>query len=223
MCKSIMILLPYIRCQNEVQGCNWLSPGKLVCYFQPFCMLCCHRIYNTDKCFVRSKETMTSGKKISFQPCFTHMLRKHTIHDTSIQCKVVIITVHICIPRTILNFECMIQTVRHRFVRSENTEVFIFFIQCKDVTHISTKLNHILCLSLTRNNIFYTILTEIWETKIFQKKTTVCMWVSTHTSISLRSHINDLLFYTSVFIEEFFRFVTKHPFSQLIQMLWFFH
>ena len=49
------------------------------------------------------------------------------------------------------------------------------------------------------------------------------MWVSTHTSISLRSHINDLLFNASVFIEEFFWFVAKQPLSQLIQMLWFFH
>ena len=27
-------------------------------------MLCCHRIYNTDKCFIACKESVTSGKKI---------------------------------------------------------------------------------------------------------------------------------------------------------------
>ena len=32
MGKSIVILLPYIGCKNQVQGSNGLSPRKLITY-----------------------------------------------------------------------------------------------------------------------------------------------------------------------------------------------
>ena len=90
MCKSIMILLPYIRCKNEVQGSDRLSPGKLVADFQPFCVLSGHGVNDTDKCLITCEESVTACKKISFQPSLTHMLTEHTVHDTSVSCKTVI-------------------------------------------------------------------------------------------------------------------------------------
>ena len=128
MCKSVVILLPYIRSKDKVQRSDWLSPGKLVCNFDPFSMLCCHRVNYTDECFVRSEESMTTCQQVSFQPSLAHMLRKHTVHDTAVCSKVVIIAVHICIPRTILYFKCMIQTVGHRLIWSKDTEVLVLFI-----------------------------------------------------------------------------------------------
>src|SRR5699024_1611311 len=68
MSKSIVVMLPYIGGQDKVQRGDRLSPGKLVADFQPFCVLSCHRIYNTDKCFIPCKEAVASGEKISFQP-----------------------------------------------------------------------------------------------------------------------------------------------------------
>ena len=83
MCKSVVILLPYVRSQDEVQGSDRTSPSKLVTYFQPFCMLCSHGIYDTDKSFVTSEETVTTREKVTLEPSLAHMLTQHTVHDTS--------------------------------------------------------------------------------------------------------------------------------------------
>ena len=65
MGKSVMILLPYIGCQDKVQGRDRLSPGELVRHLKPFCMLCCHGVNNTDKRLIACEETVTAGEKIS--------------------------------------------------------------------------------------------------------------------------------------------------------------
>ena len=111
MCKSVMILLPYVGCQDEVKGSDRLSPGKLIADLQPFCMLSCHGINDTDKCLIACEETMTSGKQITFQPSLTHMLTKHTVHNTSISGQTIIIVNQLCVPVTVLSLEYTIQTV----------------------------------------------------------------------------------------------------------------
>jgi len=65
MCKSVVVLLPYVGCKKKVQRSDLLSPWKFGCNFQPFCMLSSHRVYYTDKCFVRSEESMTTCQEIS--------------------------------------------------------------------------------------------------------------------------------------------------------------
>ena len=68
-------------------GClqeSWLQT------FQPFCVLCCHGVYDTDKCFIACEEAVASGEKISFQPAFAHMLAEHSVHDTAVSCQAVV-------------------------------------------------------------------------------------------------------------------------------------
>ena len=60
MSKSVVVLLPYVGCQDEVQGCDGLSPGKLIANFQPFCMLGCHGVNDTDEGFIACEEAMTT-------------------------------------------------------------------------------------------------------------------------------------------------------------------
>ena len=89
--KSVVVLLPYIGSQDKVQGSDWLPPGKLVGNLQPFCMLRCHGVHNTDKCLIACKETMASGQQVAFQPALAHMLAEHAVHNAPIPCQAVVI------------------------------------------------------------------------------------------------------------------------------------
>ena len=220
--KSVVVLLPYIGGQDKVQRCDRLSPGKLIADFQPFCMLCCHGIHDTDKRFVACKESMTSGQKISFQPSLAHMLAQHTVHDTAVSCQAVVGRQKLCVPVTVRRLKSTVQTVGHRLIRSENTEILALLVQTEDVTHISAQLDHILCFRFSGFHLD-SVITEIRQTKIFQQQTAVCMRVRAHTRISLRSQLCDFRFQTSVLVKQFFRMVTFHPLFQLLQMFRFLH
>ena len=89
--EPVVVLLPYIGGQDKVQGSDWLPPGKLVCYLQPFCMLCRHGIHDTDKCFIACKKAMAASQQVAFQPAFAHMLAKHAVHDAAVPCQAVVI------------------------------------------------------------------------------------------------------------------------------------
>ena len=150
------------------------------------------------------------------------MLAEHTVHDTSVSCKAVICIKHFCVPVTFLIFKYFVQTVGHTFVWSKDTEVFVFFIQFEDVTDVSAEFDHILSFCLARLY-FDAIITEIRKTKVFQKKSAVCMWVSTETCISLRSQFSQFRDQASVFIEQFLRTIAFQPFFQKFKMFWFLH
>ena len=150
------------------------------------------------------------------------MLAEHTVHDTSVSCKAVISIKHFCVPVTFLIFKYFVQTVGHTFVWSKDTEVLVLFIQFEDITDISAKLDHILSFCLARLY-FNTVVTEIRETKVFQKKSAVSMWVSTKTCISLRSQFCQFRNQASVFIEQFLWTIAFQPLFQKFKMFWFFH
>ena len=151
------------------------------------------------------------------------MLTQVRVHDTSIVCKFIIIIVFFSHEVTVCSFKCMIQTVRHRLVRSENTEVLCLFVQFEDITYKCTKFDHILFFNSARFWYIYTILTEVWETKISKQKTTVCMWVCTDTCITNWCKCFQFWDQLSILIEKLFRFVTEQPFFQLFQMFRFLH
>ena len=94
------------------------------------------------------------------------MLTQHTVHNTSVSCQTIIIFQKSCIPVTILLLKYFIQTVGHRLIRSEDTEVLVFFIQFEDITDVSAQLDHILCFRFTRLH-FDSICTEIRQTQVF--------------------------------------------------------
>ena len=151
------------------------------------------------------------------------MLAQVRVHDTSIVCKFIIIIVFFSHEVTVCSFKCMIQTVRHCLVRSENTEVLCLFVQFEDITYKCTKFDHILFFNRTRFWYIYTILTEVWETKISKQKTTVCMWVCADTCIANWCKCFQFWDQLSILIEKLFRFVTEQPFFQLFQMFRFLH
>ena len=83
MSEAVVILLPYGRAHQKVKGCDLLSPWKLIADLDPLCMLRSHGVDDTRECFVCIKEAVTAGKKVSFEPAFAHMLRKHGVNNSS--------------------------------------------------------------------------------------------------------------------------------------------
>ena len=150
------------------------------------------------------------------------MLGKHTVHNTSVLCQLVIVIVHLRIPCAVLFLEGMIQTVGHGLIRSEDTEILVLFIQLEDIADISAQFDHILCLCLA-GLYFNAIITEIRETQILHKKAAVGMGIGSHTGISFRCQLCDLGNKTAGLIEEFFRLVALQPFSQQVKMLRLLH
>ena len=150
------------------------------------------------------------------------MLTEHTVHNTSVSCEAVISIKHFCVPVTFLIFKYFVQTVGHAFIWSKDTEVLVFFIQFEDVADVSAKFDHILSFCFARLY-FNTVIAEVRKTKIFQKKSAICMWVGTETCISLRSQFSQFRDQASVFVKQFLRTIAFQPLLQKFKMFRFFH
>src|SRR5699024_12700345 len=90
MRKSVVVLLPYVGGQDQVQGSDLMSPRKLVANLQPFCVLSCHRVYDTDKCLIACEESVTSCKQVAFKPAFAHKIGRASCRERVQKTKVVV-------------------------------------------------------------------------------------------------------------------------------------
>ena len=221
--KSVVVLLPYIGGKNQVQGSDFLSPGKLVANLQPLCMLSTHGVYNTDECFIGSEEAMTTGKQIAFQPALAHMLGQVGVHNSSVVCQILVLFMIIAVPITLGLLEYLVETVGHGLIRSKDTEVLCILIQFEDITDEAAQLNHILLFNSTGLGYVYRVITEVRQTEVTKKLTTVCMRIRTDSSVSLRSNITKSLNQTTILIKELFRMIAQQPLLQHIQMLRLLH
>src|SRR3989344_839360 len=60
--KAIVVLLPDVRCEEDVERRNGPSPWDLARDLQPFGMLIEHRVYDVDECLVAGEESVTSSE-----------------------------------------------------------------------------------------------------------------------------------------------------------------
>ena len=207
MGKSVVVLLPYIGGKDQVQGSDFLSPGKLVTNLQPLCMLSTHGVYNTDECFIGSEEAMTTGKQIAFQPALAHMLGQVGVHNSSVVCQILVLLMIIAVPITLGFLEYLVETVGHGLIRSKDTEVLCILIQFEDITDEAAQLNHILLFNSTGLGYVYRVITEVRQTEVTKKLTTVCMRIRTDSSVSLRRNVTKSLYQTTILIKELFRMI----------------
>ena len=82
--EAVVVLLPYIGGQNQVERGDALPPGQLVAHLQPLGMLRDHRINHADKAFVRGKEAVAAGQQVAFKPAFAQVLGKHRVHNAAV-------------------------------------------------------------------------------------------------------------------------------------------
>ena len=73
MRKAIMILLPDMRRQNNIERRNLFTPRQLIAHLEPLRMLRSHRINDARKRLIGIEETVTPRQQIALEPSFTHM------------------------------------------------------------------------------------------------------------------------------------------------------
>ena len=166
MGEAIVILLPYVGGQDQVQGSNALAPGQLAANLQPLSMLCNHGVHHADEALVGSKEAVTTGQQVAFQPAFAHMLGQHGVHDAAVVCQEFIARDDGGVPITLGSFEALVQTVGHGLVRSKDAEVFSISIQLEHVADVTAQLDHILLLDRAGERDIHCILLEIGGTQV---------------------------------------------------------
>ena len=65
---TVVILLPDVGGQNQVQRCNALAPRQLVADLQPLGVLGHHRVDHADEALIAGKEAVATGEQVAFQP-----------------------------------------------------------------------------------------------------------------------------------------------------------
>ena len=68
MSVAVVILLPYVGGQNQVQRCNALAPRQLIADLEPLGVLGHHRVDHSDEALVASKEAVATGEQIALEP-----------------------------------------------------------------------------------------------------------------------------------------------------------
>jgi hypothetical protein len=81
--KTVVILPPHRRSDEQVQRGNVLTPGQVVANGQPLGELVEHRVNDVDEGFVRGDEPVAPREQIAFEHPFHRVLTEH-LHDSSI-------------------------------------------------------------------------------------------------------------------------------------------
>ena len=63
---AVVVLLPYVGGEDQVQAGDALPPGQLVADLEPLGVLCDHAVHHADKALVAGKEAVTAGQQIAF-------------------------------------------------------------------------------------------------------------------------------------------------------------
>ena len=219
MGKAVVILLPYVGSQNQVQGCNLLTPRQLVANLQPLCVLCCHRVDDADECFIACEEAMTTGQQVAFQPALAHMLGQHGIHDAAVLCEEFIGRQSLCIPIAVGCFKRSIQTVGSGLIRTKYAEVAAVLVELQDITDKLAHLDHVLTLGSARLTNWECIVAEVRQTQVTQQQTAVCVRVCTDSVVALRRQLTQFRNQTAVLIEQLLCMIALQPILQNFQML----
>ena len=184
MGKSVVILLPDIGGQNKVQRGDILPPGKLIADFQPFGMLCGHRIDDADKRLIRSEETVAPGEDVTFQPAFAHVFGKIRVHNAAVFGELIVVGIDFCVKVAVRRFKSAVKPIRHAFVRAERAEIFAVFVETEDVADVTAQFKHILRAHGAGGGHVDSIFFEIGQAQVAQKFAAVRMRIGADPAVS---------------------------------------
>lgn len=91
-------------------------------------MLVKHGIYDMNEGFIAIKQTMPSGKQVTFKPAFTLMLTQH-LHHSAFRPEVFIVHLNRSIPLAVGQCKYRIKPVRRGFIWPEDPEITFLLIQ----------------------------------------------------------------------------------------------
>ncbi|MNI45921.1 hypothetical protein D3C73_1003620 [compost metagenome] len=98
-------------------------------------------------------------------------------------------------------FKHRTQAVRHRFIRSKNSEVAVLFIERYNLFQVFAQYRHILGNDLPGNGVIERIVAEIWLMQVFNQVAGISHRVHSHTSVASRQDFGKLCIQTAILIE----------------------
>ena len=134
---AVVVLLPDIGGQDQIQRCNALPPRQLIADLEPLCVLCHHGVHHADEALVAGKEAVAAGEQIAFQPALAQVLGQHRVHDAAIMGKELINRDDGRVPVALGSLEALVQAVGHGLVRSEDAEVLCVGVQLEHITDVT--------------------------------------------------------------------------------------
>ena len=221
--KAVVVLLPYVGGEDEVQGSDVLSPRQLIANFQPLCVLRGHRVDHADKRLVRSKESVPPGEDIAFQPALAHMLGEVGVHDAAVFGEFVVVGIDLRVKIALGCLERAVKAVRHALVRPENAEVFAFLVEFEYIAYISAEFQHILRAYRTGRGNVDRIFFEVGQAQIAQQLAAVGVRVGTDTAVSLRRERAQFGDQAIIFVKQFFGLIAQKPIFEQLHMFGLFH
>ena len=222
MGKAVVVLLPHVGGEDEVQRGDGLPPGELVANLQPLGVLRGHGVHNADEGLVAGEEAVTAGEQVAFQPAFAHMLAEHAVHDAAVAGQGFVGIQQLGVPIPVLDLKHLVQAVGHALVRPKDTEVLVFLVELEDVADIAAQLDHVLSLGLAGVH-FNAVLAEVGQAQVLQQQAAVGMGVGAQTGVALGSQLLQLGDQGAVLVEQFLSMIALQPLLQQAQMLGSFH
>jgi len=146
MGEAVVILLPHMRGQEEVQRRDIASPGQLIADLQPFRMLAEHGVDDANEGFITIEESMPASEKIPLQPTLALVLAQHRVQHAPFGRKEHVIAVLARIPLTVGDLKYGLQKIRDRLIGTEHAKVSFVLIQLGDISQERTQHQRVLNL-----------------------------------------------------------------------------
>lgn len=215
---AVVVLLPDVGGQNQVQRGDALAPRQLVADLEPLGVLRYHGIHHADEALVAGKEAVSAGEQIALKPTLAHMLGQHRVHDAAVVGQELVAGDNRGVPIALGGLKALVQAVGHRLVRSEDTEVLRVGVQLEDVADVAAEFNHILLLNRTGEWDINGVLLKIGRAQITQQLAAVGVEVSRNAAVALGGQLLQLGNQGAVLIEQFLGMVAVQPLFNLLQM-----
>src|SRR4051794_23860112 len=98
MREAVVVLPPYVRAQQVVQGSDRPPPRDRARHLQPLRMLVEHRIDDVYERFVAVEDPVPAGEEVALQPPLAEMLRQH-LQDASVWRELLVGRLDLRVPR----------------------------------------------------------------------------------------------------------------------------
>ena len=209
--EAVVILLPDMRSEQIVQGCDLATPGQLQRDLQPLGVLAEHRIDNANEGLVAVEQPMPPGQQITFEPALALVLAQHRVQHASVGREEFVILDFARVPLAVGDFKDRAQKIRERLVRAEDAEIALILIQHGDVAQELAEHERILAVNGAGRRHFHRMVVEVRHAQVAQQNPAVGMRIGAHPPVALRAPVRPIPASGGRFVEQFLRLVAFHP------------
>jgi hypothetical protein len=211
MRKTIVILLPNMRCEQVVEGGYLAAPGELRGNFEPLGMLAEHRIDDTDEGFVAVEEAMAPGQQVPLEPSLALVFTEHGVEDAPAGSQKFIVLYSSSVPLAIRDFKNGAQEIGQGLVGTEKAEITLDLIELGDVSQELTQDLRILRRDGARGGYRHRVRMKIGHAQVAQQHAAIGVGVRAHSPLPQGGELREVRIELPLFVEQFLGPVTPHP------------